>query len=49
MTPTFGGYVEIKNAASNLCLEVYGNSTTNGAAASQWWCNGGDNQNWLRG
>jgi arabinan endo-1,5-alpha-L-arabinosidase len=49
VTPTFGGYVEIKNAASNLCLEVYGNSTTNGAAANQWWCNGGDNQNWLRG
>jgi arabinan endo-1,5-alpha-L-arabinosidase len=49
VTPTLGGYTQIKNAASGLCLEVYGFSTSNGAAAIQWSCNGGDNQQWLRG
>ncbi|MEV8240437.1 family 43 glycosylhydrolase [Microbacterium testaceum] len=44
-----GGYNAISNAASGLCLEVYGNNTGNGTAANLWWCNGGDNQRWLEG
>lgn len=49
ITPTIGAYSSIRNAASTLCLEVYGASSANGAAASQWSCNGGSNQSWLRG
>ncbi|MEN2740152.1 RICIN domain-containing protein [Microbacterium sp. X-17] len=47
ISPTIGAYRSIVNTSSNLCLEVYGNSTTNGAATNLWSCNGGANQTWL--
>jgi hypothetical protein len=31
-------------ASDNLCLDVYGNSSSAGAAIDQWTCNGQDNQ-----
>jgi arabinan endo-1,5-alpha-L-arabinosidase len=48
VTPTLGGYTNITNAATGLCLDVWQNSTANGATTDAWYCNGGDNQQWLR-
>ncbi|WP_329569937.1 RICIN domain-containing protein [Kitasatospora sp. NBC_01266] len=37
----------IRNVNSKLCLEIADWSTSNGAAARQWQCTGGDNQKWI--
>jgi hypothetical protein len=39
-----GGYHQFVVANDNLCLDVYGNSTSAGAAIDQWSCNGQSNQ-----
>ncbi|MFF4800823.1 RICIN domain-containing protein [Streptomyces sp. NPDC001351] len=38
------GYHQLVVANSNLCLDVYGNSGSAGAAIDQWGCNGQGNQ-----
>ncbi len=38
-----------RNAHSNLCLEIRGDSTANGATANQWSCNGSATQAWISG
>jgi hypothetical protein len=37
--PGYGACASIQNKYSNLCLDVQGSSTTNGALAIQWPCN----------
>ena len=39
-----GGYHTLVTATGNLCLDVYGNSSTSGAVIDQWNCNGQGNQ-----
>ncbi|WP_230393492.1 RICIN domain-containing protein [Plantactinospora alkalitolerans] len=39
----------IRGAASNRCLEVNGASQSDGATVQIWDCNGGANQQWVRG
>ncbi len=39
-----GGYHRLVVANDSLCLDVYGNTTTAGAAIDQWTCNGQSNQ-----
>ncbi|MFJ9575035.1 RICIN domain-containing protein [Streptomyces sp. NPDC101191] len=43
-----GGFFEIVNRSSGLCLELPGlpPATANGTAVGQWPCNGGRNQLW---
>lgn len=36
----------IRNVTSAKCADIYGASTTDGADAIQWTCNGGNNQKW---
>ena len=38
------GYHQLVVASNNLCLDVYGNSSSAGAAIDQWTCNGQGNQ-----
>ena len=38
------GYHRLVIARSSLCLDVYGNTSTAGAAIDQWTCNGQSNQ-----
>ncbi len=38
------GYHQVVIANSNLCLDVYGNTSNTGAAIDQWNCNGQSNQ-----
>jgi Ricin-type beta-trefoil lectin domain-like len=38
------GYHRLVIANDSLCLDVYGNTTANGAAIDQWTCNGQPNQ-----
>ncbi|MFI8075553.1 RICIN domain-containing protein [Streptomyces sp. NPDC086033] len=38
------GYHQLVISSNSLCLEVYGNSTSAGAAIDQWTCNGQSNQ-----
>ncbi|UFR01326.1 RICIN domain-containing protein [Streptomyces sp. Go40/10] len=38
------GYQQLVVADNNLCLDVYGNSGSAGAAIDQWTCNGQSNQ-----
>ncbi|WP_053651205.1 RICIN domain-containing protein [Streptomyces sp. XY431] len=38
-----------KNRHSNLCLEIRGDSTADGATANQWTCNGSATQAWISG
>ncbi|MFF0133503.1 RICIN domain-containing protein [Streptomyces mirabilis] len=38
------GYHQLVAAHDNLCLDVYGNSSSAGAAIDQWTCNGQSNQ-----
>ena len=40
------GYVEIVSRNSGKCLDISGGSTDAGAAAIQWTCHGGPNQQW---
>ncbi|MEU9276286.1 RICIN domain-containing protein [Streptomyces sp. NPDC048342] len=39
-----GGYHQLVVAGNSLCLDVYGNSGSAGAAIDQWTCNGQGNQ-----
>ncbi|MEW2514280.1 RICIN domain-containing protein [Streptomyces sp. NPDC046870] len=39
-----GGYHQLVVADNSLCLDVYGNSGSAGAAIDQWTCNGQSNQ-----
>ncbi|POX50884.1 RICIN domain-containing protein [Streptomyces sp. Ru72] len=39
---------EIRNFQSDRCLTIYGASTSNGANATQWVCNGSTAQQWTR-
>jgi hypothetical protein len=39
-----GGYHELVIANDSLCLDVFGNTSTAGAAIDQWSCNGQTNQ-----
>jgi hypothetical protein len=39
-----GGYHQLVISNDALCLDVYGNTTTAGAAIDQWSCNGQSNQ-----
>ncbi len=41
-----GGWYEVVNTASGLCLDDYGYGTTDGAALKQWACTGAVNQQW---
>ncbi len=38
----------IRNANSNLCLDVYQGHSANGTNVDQWTCNGNSNQYWTR-
>jgi hypothetical protein len=38
------GYHRLVIASNSLCADVYGNSSTSGAAIDQWTCNGQSNQ-----
>ncbi|MFD1079336.1 RICIN domain-containing protein, partial [Longispora fulva] len=40
------GTYTITNVASGLCVDVYGGSTSAGAAVIQWTCTNGANQRW---
>jgi hypothetical protein len=44
MTPRPGGYVALKFEHSGLCVDISGNSQSDGAAAIQYPCNYADNQ-----
>ena len=44
--PPTDGYFEIVSRNSGKCLDVFGASTDAGAAAIQWTCHGGANQQW---
>ncbi|MFC9795620.1 RICIN domain-containing protein [Streptomyces sp. NPDC127584] len=44
-TPAWAGS-GVTNASSGLCLEINGESMSNGALATQWGCNGGAHQYW---
>ncbi|MFJ9862778.1 RICIN domain-containing protein [Streptomyces sp. NPDC101165] len=46
---TSGSYVNIEGRASRKCLDVSGASTANSAAIITYTCNGGTNQQWMRG
>jgi hypothetical protein len=39
----------ITNAESGLCLDAYGQGTTNGTKIDEYTCNGGSNQQWTLG
>jgi alpha-galactosidase len=41
-----GGGAVLRGTGSNRCLDVPGNSTTNGTQLDIWDCNGGSNQSW---
>ncbi|WP_020555945.1 RICIN domain-containing protein [Embleya scabrispora] len=45
-TASASGPYTLTNANSGKCLEIRGDSTGDGAAASQWTCNGSATQNW---
>jgi arabinoxylan arabinofuranohydrolase len=44
--PVPGTYYRIINRNSGKCLDVYNNSTADGANVDQWTSNGGQNQQW---
>ncbi|MEU2613031.1 RICIN domain-containing protein [Micromonospora sp. NPDC007271] len=45
-TPVADGVFTLVNAGSGKCLDVYGQSTDDGAKVQQWSCNGQANQQW---
>jgi hypothetical protein len=44
-----GSYVTVRSRATGECLDVSGGSTANSAALITYTCNGGNNQQWVRG
>ena len=46
LTPTTSGYYKIPNRNSSKFLEIYANSTADGAIADQWGDTGVNGQQW---